>query len=164
MKQRLKYEKVNNSNDVIKIDLHNGYSVIATSGKTNEEEYITTLFLKDKEFTTLRQIEEGIKFTAIYKTINSAILKYVSDLLENGKMDEYIKSYTFEEECISRGIEVIEKEKFGEKSYSVKKGKLAYKTVYYCGNCEEYVEPEHIHCHNCRCLLNWDILDDEENW
>ena len=88
MNKRLKYEKVNNSNDVTKINLHNGYTVIATSGKTNEEEYATTLFLKDNEIDTWREIEDGITFVANYKTINSAILKYVSDLLESGKMDE----------------------------------------------------------------------------
>lgn len=113
MKQRLKYEKVNNSNDVIKIDLHNGYSVIATSGKTNEEEYTTTLFIKDNEINTWREIEDGITFVANYKTINSAILKHVSTLMDSGKMDKYIESYAFEEECTSRGIEIVEKERLG---------------------------------------------------
>jgi hypothetical protein len=114
MNKRLKYERVNNSNDVISIDLCNGYNVIAMSGYNKEEEkYTTTLSLKDNEFTTLRQIEDGIKFTATYKTINSAILKYVSELLENGAMDKYIKSYAFEEECTSSGIEIVEKERLG---------------------------------------------------
>lgn len=121
MKQRLKYEKVNNSNDVISIDLLNGYTVIAMSGYNKEEEkYTTTLFLKDNEFTTLRQVEENLKFAATYKTINSAILKYVSDLLESGKIDKYVNSYTFEEECTIRGIEIVEEEKYGRKSYPVR--------------------------------------------
>ena len=114
MKQKLKYERINNSNDSISIDLDNGYSVIAMSGYNKEEEkYITTLFIKDNEFTTLRQIDENIKFAATYKTINSAILKHVSDLLADGTMDKHIQSYEFEEECTSRGIEIIEKEKLG---------------------------------------------------
>ena len=47
--QRLKYEKFNNSNDVISIDLHNGYTVIAITGFNAENTvYTTTLFLKEK--------------------------------------------------------------------------------------------------------------------
>jgi hypothetical protein len=116
MKQKLKYERINNSNDSISIDLDNGYSVIAMSGYNKEEEkYTTTLFIKDNEFTTLRQIDDGIKFTATYKTINSAILKHVSDLLTDGTMDKYIESYAFEEECASRGIEIVEKERLGDR-------------------------------------------------
>ena len=115
MNKRLKYERINNSNDVISINLHNGYCIIAMSGYNNETQcYTTTLFLKDEEFTTLRMIEEDIEFAANYKTINSAILKYVSELLENGTMDNYIESYSFEEECTSRGIEIVERERLGE--------------------------------------------------
>ena len=45
--QRLKYEKFNNSNDVITIDLHNGYTVIAITGfNTENKVYTTTLFLR----------------------------------------------------------------------------------------------------------------------
>lgn len=112
MNKRLKYERINNSNDVISIDLHNGYTVMAISGHV-EEEYTTTLFLKDNEIDTWREIEDGITFVANYKTINSAILKHVSTLMNNGKMDKYIKSYAFEEECSSRGIEIVEKERLG---------------------------------------------------
>lgn len=114
MNKRLKYERINNSNDVISIDLYNDYCIIAMSGYNKEEErYTTTLSLKDKEIGTLRVVEENIKFAATYKTINSAILKHVSELLENGTMDKYIESYAFEEECTSRGIEIVEKERYG---------------------------------------------------
>ena len=42
--QKLKYEKINNSNEVITIDLHNGYSVIAITGFDAENKvYITTI-------------------------------------------------------------------------------------------------------------------------
>lgn len=115
MKKKLKYERVHNSNDVISIDLHNGYHIIAMSGYNKEEEkYTATLSLKNNEIDTLRMIEENIKFTVTYKTINSTILKYVSDLLENGIIDKYIESYAFEEECTSRGIEIVEKERLGK--------------------------------------------------
>lgn len=114
MKQRLKYERINNSNEVIAIDLYNGYTIMAISGHV-EEEYTTTLFLKDNEIDTWREIEAGITFVANYKTINSAILKHVSTLIYEGKMNKYIQSYAFEEECTSRGIEIIEKERLGDK-------------------------------------------------
>ena len=112
MKQRLKYERINNSNDVITIDLHNGYTVMAISGHV-EEEYTTTLFLKDNEIDTWREIEDGITFVANYKTINSAILKHVSTLMNDGKMDKYIETLKFELECTERGIEIVEKESLG---------------------------------------------------
>lgn len=110
MKQRLKYERVNNSNDVIKIDLHNGYQVIAVSGKGADDEYTTTLFIKDVEIDTWREIESKITFVATYKTINSAILKHVSQLLDNGTMDKYIDSYHFEIMAIDLGIDLMEME------------------------------------------------------
>lgn len=112
MNKRLKYEKVNNSNDVITIDLHNGYTVMAISGHV-EEEYTTTLSLKDNEIDTWREIEDSITFVANYKTINSAILKHVSTLMDSGKMDEYIEILNFELECTERGIEIVEKERLG---------------------------------------------------
>ena len=112
MNKRLKYERINNSNDVISIDLHNGYTVMAISGHI-EEEYTTTLFLKDNEIDTWREIEDGITFVANYKTINSAILKHVSTLMDNGKMDKYIETLKFELKCTERGIEIVEKERLG---------------------------------------------------
>ena len=46
--QRLKYEKFNNLNEVITINLHNGYAVIAVTGFDIENGvYATTLFLKE---------------------------------------------------------------------------------------------------------------------
>ena len=79
--QRLKYEKINNSNEVIMIDLHNGYSVIAVTGFDIENKvYITTLFLKDNTIDTWKLSEKADKlvFHANNNTINSAILKQVS--------------------------------------------------------------------------------------
>jgi hypothetical protein len=76
-------------------------------------------------------------------------------------MDKHIQSYEFEEECTSCGIEIVEKERYGKEFYPIKKGKLAYKTVYYCGNCEDYVDTDHEYCPHCRVPLDWDLLDDD---
>ena len=39
---KLKYERYNNSNNILLIDLHNGYSVISLSGYNNEKELYDT--------------------------------------------------------------------------------------------------------------------------
>ena len=109
MDKRLKYEKYSNCDNVISIDLHNNYSIIVVIGYDNDvNAYNTTLFIKYKDINTWRMVEENVLFTATEKNINSAILKYVSNLLENGTMDKYIESYFFEIDCLNRGIEFAE--------------------------------------------------------
>ena len=112
--QKLKYEKFNNSNDVITIDLHNGYAVIAITGFNSENRvYITTLFLKDNTVDSWKLIEnvENLEFHANNKTINSAILKQVSTFLEEGFFDYYIQRYEYESNCFDIGNDLIESER-----------------------------------------------------
>ena len=114
MTQKLKYEKYNNSDSVITIDLHNGYSVIAITGLTHEKQiYTTTLFLKENTVDDWKMIEkaEYLEFETNYKTINSAILKKVSDLLEEGFFDYYIQRYEYELKCFDVGNAIIGKER-----------------------------------------------------
>ena len=95
--QKLKYEKFNNSNEVITIDLHNGYTVIAITGFNAENRvYTTTLFLKDN---------------TNQNTINSAILKQVSTFLEEGFFDYYIQRYEYEMKCFDIGNDLEESER-----------------------------------------------------
>ena len=111
--QRLKYEKINNSNDVITIDLHNGYTVIAVTGFDTENRlYTTTLFLKENTVDTWKLIEsaENLEFHANQNTINSAILKQVSAFLEDGFFDYYIQRYEYEMNCFDVGNDLIESE------------------------------------------------------
>lgn len=111
--QRLKYEKFRNSNDIIVIDLHNGYSVIALSTYDNElKVYITTLFLKDNTIDRWELIEKAdrIEFRANKNTINSAVLKQVSTFLEEGFFDYYINRYKDYESCINANIDSIEED------------------------------------------------------
>ena len=115
--QRLKYEKFNNSNEVITIDLHNGYSVIAITGFDVENKvYITTLFLKDNTIDTWKLIEkaENLEFHANQNTIDSAILKKVSSFLEEGFFDYYIQRYEYEMKCFDIGDEIKQKERLGD--------------------------------------------------
>ena len=115
--QRLKYEKFNNSNEVITINLHNGYSVIAVTGfDTENGVYATTLFLKDNAIDTWKLIEKADKlvFHANNNTINSAILKQVSTFLDEGFFDYYIQRYKYEMNCFDVGNNLAEKERLGD--------------------------------------------------
>ena len=112
--QRLKYEKFNNSNDVIMIDLHNGYTVITVTGFNAENgTYTTTLFLKDNTINTWKLIEkaENLEFHANQNTINSAILKKVSEFLKEGFFDCYIDRYEYESKCFDVGNDLAESER-----------------------------------------------------
>ena len=114
--QRLKYEKFNNSNDVIMIDLHNGYTVIAITGfNTENRVYTTTLFLKENTIDTWKLIEnaENLEFHANHNAINSAILKQVSTFLQEGFFDYYIQRYEYEMKCFDKGNNIYEKERIG---------------------------------------------------
>ena len=113
--QRLKYEKYKNSNEIITIDLYNGYTVIAISTGENGS-YITTLFLKDNTIDTWKLIEkaENLEFHANQNTIDSAILKKVSSFLEEGFFDYYIQRYEYEMKCFDIGDEIKQKERLGD--------------------------------------------------
>ena len=116
--QRLKYEKFNNSNDVITIDLYNGYTVIAVTGFDVENRaYTTTLFLKENTIDTWKLVEnaENLEFHANQNTIKSAILKQVSEFLKEGFFDYYIERYEYELKCFDIGNETVEKERLGDK-------------------------------------------------
>ena len=116
--QKLKYKKFNNSKDVITIDLHNRYSVIAVTGLDVENRvYTTTLFLKENTIDTWKLVEnaENLEFHVNQNTINSAILKKVSSFLEEGFFDYYIERYEYELKCFDIGNEIAEKERLGDK-------------------------------------------------
>lgn len=112
--EKLKYERFNNSDNVVTIDLHNGYTVIAVSGwQPKDRNYITTLFLKDNSVDTWNLIEqaESLEFQASNKTINSAILKLVSTYLAEGFFDSYIDRCEYEMKCFEKGNDLFETER-----------------------------------------------------
>ena len=114
---KLTYVKVNDN--VITIDLHNGYTIMAISKwEPKTKGYITTLYLKDNTIDTLQLIlgSENLEFHANYKTINSAILKYIGTRLEEGFFDNYIETYAFEQKCINSGYDLVEKERLSHAS------------------------------------------------
>ncbi len=113
---KLTYKKI--GNDTLAIDLQNGYTVIATELFNHEaKKYEITLRIKDNTVDILDLIEkqEKVEFDANYKTINSAILKYVATLLTDGFFDYYIKRYDYMMKCFDRGHELFENERLGVK-------------------------------------------------
>lgn len=120
---KLTYERLFNTNNIISIDLHNGYSIIAISGRdrtpiesdddTKSFKYTTTLFLKADTINDWKMIndDETLEFIANDKTVNSAILKSVSKMLSEKFFDPHFERYEFELKCAEIGVEKIEKER-----------------------------------------------------
>lgn len=108
---RLSYNRFNNSNDILTIDLHNNYTVVALSGWNREtEKYTATLYLKENTTDMLSLIEkaENIEFEATPKTICLTVLKHVSALYEEGFFDYYINRYKYEMKCFDIGHEQLD--------------------------------------------------------
>lgn len=110
MDKRLKYEKFRNIDNIITIDLHNTYTVIAIIGTSESETYDVQLMLKQNTIDTWNLIEdaEHLTFNATSKTIFSAILKTVSTYLNEGFFDYYIRRLEYEIDCMNKGIDIAE--------------------------------------------------------
>ena len=112
---KLKYEKFRNMNNVITIDLHNNYTVIALIGKDNDV-YDVQLMLKENTIDNWVLIEqaEHLKMFATPKNIYSVILKQVAAYLNGGFFNYYIERYEYEIKCFDLGNDIYEsKEKGG---------------------------------------------------
>lgn len=110
MEKRLKYEKFRNMDNIITIDLHNTYTVIAIIGTTENETYDVQLMLKQNTIDTWNLIEdaEHLILNATPKTICPAILKTVSTYLSEGFFDYYIQRLEYEIDCMNKGIDLAE--------------------------------------------------------
>ena len=116
--ERLTYENYRGCKDIITIDLHNDYTVIAIkSWNQDERKYIVQLMLKENTVDKWDLIEkaESLEFNVDYKIINKAILKHVSILLSDGFFDYYIDRYEYELKCFDIGNEIAEIERLGDK-------------------------------------------------
>ncbi len=105
--KRLKYEKWNNCDNVIIIDLHNGYSVIAIWSQ-DENEFPVTLHLKENSIDRLDLIVDDWKFTATRGTINAAILRTVADSLESGFFNSFIDRNEYYLKCSQLGCDLLD--------------------------------------------------------
>ena len=116
MNKGLKYEKFRNTDNIITIDLHNGYTTIALIGKDENNAYDVQLMLKKNTVDTWTLIEkaEHLTFNATDKTIYSAILKTVGTYLQEGFFDYYIDRYEYELKCFDIGNEIEEQKRLGK--------------------------------------------------
>lgn len=110
--KRLKYEKWNGCDNVIIIDLHNGYSVIAIWSQ-NEQEFSVTLHLKENTTDMWDLIVEDWHFTTTRGAINAAILKSVAYSLENGFFDKFIERNEYYFKCSQLGCDLLDQESKG---------------------------------------------------
>ncbi len=111
--EKLIYQKYKGLENIITIDLHNGYTIIAISvwNKANHN-YNAELYLKDNLINNWLLIDnaDNLIFNANYKTINSALLKQVAIFLKEGFFNHYIKRYEYEQQCFEKGNELFETE------------------------------------------------------
>ena len=115
---KLTHENYRGCKDILIIDLHNDYTVIAIkSWNSDGQKYTVQLMLKENTVDKWDLIEkaESIEFNVDYKIINKAILKHVATLLSDGFFDYYIKRYQYELKCFDIGNEIAEKERLGDK-------------------------------------------------
>ena len=115
---RLEYKNYKGCKDILTIDLHNDYTVIAIkSWIQDEQKYEIQLMLKENTIDKweLNEKAESIEFIVDYKIINKAILKHIATLLSDGFFDYYIKRYEYELKCFDIGNEIAEKERLGDK-------------------------------------------------
>ena len=111
--QKLTYKEYRGCKDILIIDLHNGYTIIAIKiwNKENQN-YTVELRLKQNTVEKWMLIDqaETLTFDVNYRTINVAILKQVAILLNEGLFDYYIEEYEYELKCFERGNELYEDE------------------------------------------------------
>lgn len=111
--EKLIYTEYKGCRDIITIDLHNGYTIIAIKIWNRDKENYTVEFrIKDNTVEKWDLIEkaESIEINANYKTINSAILKQVALYFEEGFFDYYIRRYQHDLKCFDVGYDCLEKE------------------------------------------------------
>ena len=110
---KLEYRNYMGCKDILTIDLHNGYTVIAIkTWNPDEKKYYVQLMLKENTVNKWDLIEkaESIEFNVDYKIINKAILKHVATLLSDGFFDYCIQRYEYELKCFDIGNDLAERD------------------------------------------------------
>lgn len=115
--EKLFYKEFRGNKDILEIDLHNNYTVIAIKiwNKDNGN-YTVQLMLKENTVDKWDLIEkaESLEFNTNYRFINKAILKKVADLFGEGFFNYYIQRYKYELECFETGNYLKEKERLSD--------------------------------------------------
>jgi hypothetical protein len=111
---KLTYEFHKGCENILSIDLLNGYSVKAIKiWNKDKHNYSVEFHLKENTVDDWKLIDEAesVEFNTNYKYINSAILKYVAESLEAGFFNHYIDRYEYELKCFDKGDDYYEKER-----------------------------------------------------
>ncbi len=108
----LKYKIL--SNNVVEVDLENGYNAVAMANWNNEKKkYFTTLLLHENTVNKWDMLEDAanIEMESDMKTIKRDMAQHVTNLLTNGFFKKYIDRYEYELKCFDKGYEFFEKER-----------------------------------------------------
>ena len=105
MNNKLTYTNYNGCKDIIAIDLHNDYTVIAIkSYNPDDHTYTVEFHLKENTTNMWELIDEAdTTFNTDHKSINSAILKHVATLFADGFYDYFIERYEYDLKCFDIG-------------------------------------------------------------
>lgn len=102
------------SNNVVEVDLENGYKVVAMANWNNEKKkYYTTLLLHENTVSKWDMLDDAIdiEMESDMKSIKRDMAQYVTDLLTDRFFKKYIDRYEYELKCFDRGFEIMEKER-----------------------------------------------------
>lgn len=111
--EKLTYKEYRGCENIIEIDLHNGYSIIAIKIWNHEKKnYTVELRLTDNVIPKwdLMDDYQSIEINTNYKFINSAILKEIAAINENSGFEKEIKRMNYETKCFERGNNLYEDE------------------------------------------------------
>lgn len=106
-----RYEIIGNV--TLKINLHNGYAVIAIAKwDRNTEKYFVSFYLQDTGHNInhfdLMEDFENIEFESDVKSIKTDIASFITTLLSEKTLDKYISRYEYEQKCFELGNDVME--------------------------------------------------------
>ena len=109
MSNKLTYTNYSGCKDIIAIDLHNDYTIIAIkSYNTDNHVYTVEFHLKEKTTDMWQLIQDATTtFDTDYKSINREILKHVATLFTNGFYNHFIERYEYELKCFDVGNDVL---------------------------------------------------------
>lgn len=109
--EKLTYVKCDGDDNTLCVDLHNGYSIIARKmWDRSVGKYNVDYRLMCNSIDRWDKINTDRKFTyqADYRTINSAILKEIATLLDEGFFDPYIETYEEELRASAMGMDILD--------------------------------------------------------
>lgn len=110
---KLTYQRYKCSDNIITIDLHNGYTLRADKmWNRQQKHYEVEFMIRENTIYNWEVLETDspITYRVDYRLINSAILCDVAARLKNGFFQKYIDSYEYDILCLNRGNNLIESE------------------------------------------------------